>query len=37
MNDIFGYILISLAALIIIVNIATTISPSFRRWLYSKD
>ena len=36
MNDIFGYIIIGLAVFII-VNIATTVSSKFRRWVYSKD
>jgi len=37
MNDIFGYIIIALAVFIVAVNIATTVSPKFRRWVYSKD
>jgi len=30
-------ILIVVAAVIIGVNVATTLSPRFRRWIYSKD
>ena len=37
MSDIFGYIIIALAILIIGVNVLTNVLPSFRRWLYSKD
>ena len=37
MIDIFGYIIIASAVFIIAVNIATTVSPKFRRWIYSKD
>jgi hypothetical protein len=37
MNDIFGYIIIALTGFIIAVNTATTVSPKFRRWVYSKD
>lgn len=37
MNDIFQYIIIVLVVAIVGVNIATTISPKFRRWVYSKD
>lgn len=37
MNEILQYILVSLAVLIIATKIATTLSPRFRRWVYSKD
>ncbi len=30
-------ILIVFAVVVIVVNVATTVSPSFRRWLYRKD
>jgi hypothetical protein len=37
MNEILQYILVSLVVLIIATKIATTLSPRFRRWVYSKD
>ena len=37
MSEMLEFIIIALVVLIIGVNVATTISPSFRRWLYSKD
>ena len=37
MSDILGFIMIALAAFIVAVNVATTVLPSFRRWVYSKD
>ena len=37
MNEIIGYVFIFLAVLVIVVNIATTVSTRFRRWIYSKD
>jgi hypothetical protein len=37
MSDIFGYVVISLALFIVAVKIAITLSPRFRRWVYSKD
>ena len=30
-------ILITVAVVVIVVNIATTVSPRFRRWLYTKE
>jgi hypothetical protein len=30
-------ILITVALVVIGVNVATTVSPKFRRWLYSKE
>lgn len=30
-------VLITLAVVIIGVNVATTVSPKFRRWIYTKD
>jgi len=36
-DDIIGFFVIGLAALIVIVNVAITLSPRFRRWVYSKD
>ena len=37
MADTFLYILFGAAAGVIAVKIAITISPRFRRWVYSKD
>jgi hypothetical protein len=37
MNEIFQCILLSLAMLVIATKIAITVSPRFRRWVYSKD
>jgi hypothetical protein len=37
MNEILQYIIVGLTVLVIAVNIATTLSPRFRRWVYSKD
>lgn len=37
MSDIFGYVIIGLALFVIAVNVATTVLPKFRRWVYSKD
>ena len=37
MNEFLQYSVITLAVFIIVVNIATTVSPKFRRWVYSKD
>lgn len=35
MDNIFGYVIVGLAVFIIAVNIATTVSPKFRRWVYN--
>ena len=37
MNEILQYSFVGLTVLVIAVNIATTLSPRFRRWVYSKD
>ncbi len=37
MIEILQSIVVSLAVLVIAVKIATTVSPKFRRWVYSKD
>ena len=37
MSDIFGYVIIALTVFIVVVNIAITVLPKFRRWVYSKD
>jgi hypothetical protein len=37
MNEILQYILVSLAFLVIATKITITVSPRFRRWVYSKD
>ena len=36
MNEILQYSFVGLAVLVIAVNIANTLSPRFRRWVYSK-
>ena len=36
MNEILQYSFVGLTVLVIAVNIATTLSPRFRRWVYSK-
>ena len=36
MNEILQYSFVGLVVLVIAVNIATTLSPRFRRWVYSK-
>lgn len=36
-DNIFGYVIVGLTVFIVAVNIATTVSPKFRRWVYSKD
>ena len=37
MNEILQYSFVGLAVLIIATKLATTLSPRFRRWVYSKD
>jgi len=36
-DTMFETILITLALIVIGVNVATTVSPKFRRWVYSKE
>ena len=37
MIEFLQYMLVSLAVLVIATKLATTLSPRFRRWVYSKD
>ena len=37
MNEIVGYLVLFLAVSVIVINIASTLSTRFRRWMYSKD